>query len=209
MRERTRAVLAGVLAFGAVCALAGFAALVPSSAARAAPAPEFTLAFDGLAPGAPQSRSATFVLERDATLTGVMWLDREGLLADAALDVRVCDAAGTCASPPADALTALAGGLVEVTVTAELPQPPPGSTPAATGSATGRLTFSAQDPAGNAAGGLSTTARGGLAATGGDVAVGLAVLGALLAGGALLVALGRRTHPSPAPSPDAPPPPLS
>jgi len=170
-----RRVGAWLMALAAVGALAGLVAVMPDAAARAAPAPVFTVAFDGLAPGAPQSRTGTFLLERDATLAAFAWLEREGLMVDAALDVEVCDSAGTCADAASSGTVFIAGEM-DVTVTAELPAE---SVPEATGSVLGQLTFTADEDS-------------ALAGTGVDVSVVLAVLAALLAVGALLVAVGHR-----------------
>nr|WP_157497735.1 hypothetical protein [Leifsonia sp. Leaf325] len=177
-----RRVGAWLMALGAVGALAGLVVVMPDTAARAAPAPVFTVAFDGLAPGAPQSRTGTFLLERDAVLTGFAWVERQGMMVDTVLGVRVCDTAGTCANPEDATGTGFAEGRIDVIVTAELAADAP---PASTGSVIGQLMFTADDAGAGSPG-------GGLAGTGSDVAVWLAIGAAALAFGSLVLALGQR-----------------
>jgi hypothetical protein len=166
---------------GVVALLVGISAVVGVAfagvpAAHAAP-PEptvFTLVFDLLEPGVPQSRTAEFTLSRDAELVSFSWLERSGVMADVDLAVIVCSAGGTCVDPTTlTGSVAFPAGATSVTVTATLN--------AATvvnpvGSIVGRLTFGAEEA---------------LGPTGTDVLALAAWAGAVVLTGALLVQLVR------------------
>ena len=164
------------LAAGSVALGLGLA-LTPFLPARAAPTPEFTLEFPGLVPGIPQTDSATYTLERNADLVSFAWLERSGVLTDAAstVDIQVCDSAGHCLDPTALAgPVAFAAGAGTVTVTVELI----GATDnGESGAMSGRLSFLADE---------------NLAVTGADAAPWLAAGAAAVAVGALGLALTRR-----------------
>jgi hypothetical protein len=163
------------LTVGAFIVSGALLALVEQGPAHAAPTPEFTLAFDGLEPGVPQTRSDSFVLDRDATLIGFAWLERTGVMTDATLSIEVCDAASTCLDPATlSSGVAMVAGPVVVTVTTELDAAAP---PGAAGSVVGRLSFVADDE---------------LASTGADPLPWLAVGAAAVALGVLVVAFVER-----------------
>lgn len=163
----------------AAVALGAGLALAPVGAARAAPAPLFTLEFTGLTPGVPQTESSAFQLDRAATLASFAWLEQTGVMASIALDIEVCDSTGSCVDPTAlGAGFPFAAGTVSVAVTAELAQ---AAGNGETGSIVGQLTFVADDD---------------LAFTGANAAPWAATALAALAVGALLLALLRRREDS-------------
>ena len=169
----------GASAFGAlvvaILAIGTGLALAPG-AANAAPAPEFSLDFSGLQPGVPQTETGGFTLDRAADLVAFDWLARAGVLASAVIiDIEVCDSAGNCVDPRTIAGSVpFAAGAATVTVPVELPA---AAGNGQTGTAVGRLTFQANDD---------------LAATGFPAAPWIAGGIAVIAVGALLVALVRR-----------------
>jgi hypothetical protein len=177
---RLRRIVVSVLGALIAAALAlGMGLLVgPDSSAGAAPTPEFSLSFDGLTPGVPMTESATFTLDRDATLTSFAWLEQQGLFINPALLVviEVCDSTGSCVDPTnLGAGVPFAAGTATVRVTVEMVTPVGNG---ATGSVVGQLVFVAEDE-------LPLTGLGSapwLAAGAAAVAVGVLIM----------VALGRR-----------------
>lgn len=173
-----RRVGTAVIVTGAVLVFGALLALVQQAPAGAAPPHAFTLAFDDLAPGSPETRSDSFQLERNAALTSFAWLARVGVMTDATLTVTVCDTAGTCIDPAA--LTdpvSLSAGDIEVTMTTELADTVPSG---GSGSVTGQLTFVADD---------DLTSAGGVGGAGGLASTGVAPM-LWLAAGAVAVAAG-------------------
>jgi hypothetical protein len=179
---RLRQIVVSVLGALAVAALALGVGMVlgPVGPAGAAPTPEFTLTFDGLAPNSPMTEVATFTLDRDATLTSFEWLERAGLLAVAStIEIEVCDSTGACVDPTAlGAGVPFAAGTATVSMTVELLEPVAAGT---TGAAAGRLIFTAEDD------------ENGLPLTGLGAAPWIAAgASAIVVGALLMVLLGRR-----------------
>jgi hypothetical protein len=158
--------------------------LGPADSAGAAQTPEFSLAFVGLEPGVPMSESATFVLDRDATLVSFEWIERAGLFINPAvtIDIEVCDSAGTCVDPTVDVGVPFAAGISTVSVTVEMLEQIGNG---ATGAIAGRLTFVADDELPPIAGLLPITGLGAMP----WLAAGAAAIGV---GALLMVLLGRR-----------------
>jgi hypothetical protein len=185
MNGQRRFALSTLSAFAAAALVLGAGLAFGSvGSARAAPAPEFTLSFDGLEPGVPQTDVGTFTLERPADLVLFEWSEAVGLLAGVdtqvgervVLDVEVCDAAGMCLDPTTlGGAVPFAAGTGSLTVTAELTAV---VAPGEAGSIVGRLAFVAEES--------------GLAATGSDTAPWLAAALAAIAVGTLVFALVRR-----------------
>lgn len=163
-----------VLAVGALLVAGSLLALIQQGPSFAVPTPEFTIAED-LEPGTPESRSGSFVLERDSALVAFAWLERTGILIDATLAIEVCDSAATCLDPTT--LTSgvhMVAGPVVVTVTTVLADT---AAPGSSGSVIGQLTFVADED---------------LAGTGVDPLPWLAAGAAAVAGGVLMVAVIER-----------------
>lgn len=106
-------------------------------------APAFTVTFTGLLPGTPQTQTASVAISESGWLRELEWVERTGIMVDAAVDVRVCDRNDLCADAAAPATSPrLAAGDLTVEVTITLPND---AEPDATGTAIGRLTFANDD----------------------------------------------------------------
>ncbi|MCS0500707.1 hypothetical protein [Protaetiibacter mangrovi] len=167
---------AALLVLGALVACVG-GALLPASTARSAPALQFVLDFGRLDPGATATRTGEAALARDATLVAFSWVERDGVLVDAVLDVDVCGAGVACAPVSSAVGSAFGAGRVSVTVTARLADD---VDPGGEGTAIGVLTFQADD----------------LAPTGPDPLGCLLLGGILLTVGAGLALVSGRPRPS-------------
>lgn len=179
-------------------AVAGLAALVlvpglvlvGAPPAHAAESIDVVVAFEDLVPGEARSEIGTYELVRDARHVGFDWIEREGVLRDAEIDVEACDAGGTCVDATRAAGQVLAAGPVRITLTVTLDRDAP---QAADGSTTGRLTFTAEGEA-SAGHALPLTGAGAAGAA-------LWALALALTGTVLLVARRRRHRDTTTPTP--------
>lgn len=98
----------------------------------------FAVTLEDLVPGVPRSEIGTVELDRDATLRGLTWLNRTGILGEAILEVQVCVPGDWCvdANDPDDSI--FPAGTLDVFITATLPASAPVG---GSGSATGQLIF--------------------------------------------------------------------
>jgi len=171
------ALVAATIGVGVVTSAVGVAVL-PLAPTLAAPTPVFTLEFGGLEPGVAEMRSDSFELDREATLVDFAWVERTGVLADAALIVELCGIGPGCIDPTTAGDTFFYPGTMFVNVTAQLPPTAQGGEP---GVLLGQFTFTAPE----------------LASTGWDAAPWLAAGAALVTVGVLFAALGRRPRRAP------------
>lgn len=155
--------------------------LIAGAPVSAAAAPEptvFTLRFDDLVIGVPQTESGAFPLARDAELVAFAWIEREGVMTQVDLEAEVCDSAGSCVDPAAlGAGRPFAAGQVTVAVTVTLTA----ADPIPSGSIVGRLTFTDDDDELSGAGAhvLEQVAWGVAALLAGAALIGLARAGAM------------------------------
>lgn len=154
--------------------LASFA--IPNTAlAQEAP---FTITFEDLVPGVPQSTSFRYELPQNAVVRELTWIEYTGALQSADLDLEVCAANGACADANDPDDTVLPAGPVSIVVTASINSETPQNS---TGTASGQLTFAAADVA----------AEGELPFTGARLLEMTVWAAALIALGALVVAVAR------------------
>ncbi len=161
-----------------IAALVLVAVAMPTAAlAQEAP---FTVTFENLAPGAPQSTSFTYDLPQDAVLRSVTWTEQVGILEFADLEIVVCDASGVCVTGTTPDDTVLSAGPITITVTASITNEAPQDS---SGSASGELSFAAAEV---------VEEDGNLPYTGAWLAEMAAWAAALVSIGALVVAVARR-----------------
>ncbi|MFI8595648.1 hypothetical protein ACIGCK_14605 [Microbacterium sp. NPDC078428] len=168
----TRAV-AGIVALG----LGILLALISVTPAQAEQTIDISFSFPKLLPGVPAQQTGTYQLQQDAELVSVDWINRSGILADALLEIEICQE--QCSPPGAGAM--FTSGEVDVRVQVTLPAD--AETNGGQGAATGRLVFTAEENE--------------LAVTGAYVSSALLWGIALALVGAVLVALARRRTLSP------------
>lgn len=137
----------------------------------------FSASFNDMAPGAIRTVVETVALEKDATLRELNWLEREGILDSALLEVTICDQKGTCLDADHPAETTLRAGSLTLTLTATITDSAVSGT---SGRAMGQLVFEAAE------------GDGDLPLTGVEIASAVFWAVALVSLGALFVALGRR-----------------
>lgn len=124
-----------------IVAAAALAALIVPGSALAQESP-FTVHFENMVPGVPQSESFTYQLPQDAVFLGETWTEQDGVLQFAALDVIVCAPGGACVDGDDLDDTVLPAGPITVTVTGTIDtETPQGSS----GTASGELLFAAAD----------------------------------------------------------------
>lgn len=116
-------------------------AFLSLSTAAFAQTMSFSATLEDLAPGEPQTRTSTFHLDRPASLRGMNWVSRSGILADAIIEVEVCPPVGPCVDPGHSDNIEFSAGELTVRVTATLA---PNASVSGTGSARGVLIFSAE-----------------------------------------------------------------
>lgn len=168
----------------------------PTAVALPEPSDEISLdvQFGALAPGVPQTRSATFSVPSGARVVDISWVHRDGILEFADLVVELCDTAGRCTDRTPSTLSGTTlTAHVTATISAQDTQP------GTTGYAIGRINLVGTDgtePAGPSdaqpPGSAAPTAGPDLPRTGSDVLVPLLWVAALVCVGGALLAWSRR-----------------